>query len=628
MARYKRRPLHIALVTTCALLLLLTVGCAGPRGVDAAPAATEAAAGTGEFSIPAPSQLRNTAYRETDLVRDGSAFVDAWPHRHVEATGPSLVFSPGWQPEADPPTAEPAFAIYGFNLDAYDRDATVRLAWATPRPDSDRVWIGLGNTIRDVWEWHRSPSNGVVPFDRDVHFDKNWRLAAAIVVTGDQPCELASLRLGDPEPWWFTTWGGSEYDSARCIALGPEDAVYVGGITKSYDPDESYDAFAARFDKHGYPLWQRSWGLPGRLDEVADLAVSPEGDVLLTGRVCLGAEGPTAIMVMKLSCEGEVHWQQAWTTAGSNWGRGIGLDSQGAVYITGEADFREAGLRRVIPLLKYDSDGELLWQVAWDNDATDIVYGFDLAVDTRFSQPFIYVAGASRYFEETWYDVVLLKFADDGTLVWQRTWGDAEDATQSLEYPSSLSLDGDGNVFVHGDSEECWSDPRVKDVFTLKFSSEGDLLWSRKWGTPSLDWGQASCVDSTGNLYCTACTYGVSGRVAETLVLLKCDPLGNVLFQRLWAPNLNNYPTVGSSLAINESGTLFLAGQACKADGCWYALEGASSTSPDDWIRPSDGYVFEIAGTVTELDFELNEPMGTVDNGGGDFDVLVMKYTP
>jgi hypothetical protein len=630
VAQYFRRVLTVAVTVG---LVSSIAACGSAYRINTASLGSLESHEGSEQVLPSPSALRDISYWPTDLERDGSGFVDTWPNRNVEAAGANLVFTPSWQLEAEPPVTESAYAVYGFDLDAYDRDAAVRFDWASPQPDSSDVWIGLSNMVDDIWEWCRYPEYGVVDFDRDVHFDSERRIAVAVVVTGTQSYTLRSLRLGDPNAWWFTTWGRSGFESAGCITLGSDNSLYLGGFSENPEIEDDYDAIVAKYTREGDAVWNRIWGTPGRWDEVSAIAVNDAGEVLLTGRIYSDPEGEPNTMVMKLSDGGEVQWQQALVTYQDSWGHGIGIDQDNCIYVTGEASYVDEEQRvRVIPLIKYDDDGVLQWQVGWRNDATDFAYGYSLAVDTSLGEPYIYVAGSARYFEQTWYDIVLLKFDADGNLVWQRAWGQPAGEIGIFEYTRSLALDPDGNVFIHGYMTDLGVEDEIQDVIVLKFSPDGDLLWARQWGTPEYDdYGGDKCngsaVDSDGNFYFATRTWGVTGKLSESLALVKYSPTGSLSFSRVWIPN-NLGETAGSCLAIDESDVLYVGGRSMKAYGCWYAFNEAVSQPIAGWLRPPDGYVTEIDGTVTELDSEPVEYAGVVDTGGGNDDLLMMKYTP
>ena len=89
-------------------------------------------------------------------------------------------------------------------------------------------------------------------------------------------------------------------------------------------------------------------------------------------------------------------------------------------------------------------------------------------------------------------DLVLIKFSGaDGSLLWRQQY----DGVIAI---SGAAMDANGNVAVAGHSN--WED---FDYFTAKYSSDGTLLWVRRFDGPSDDKALAVAFDSKGNVVVT-----------------------------------------------------------------------------------------------------------------------------
>lgn len=148
------------------------------------------------------------------------------------------------------------------------------------------------------------------------------------------------------------------------------------------------------------------------------------------------------------------------------------------------------------------------------------------------------------------FNVRLLKLTFSGTVVWETTFGD--DGTGTMEMPEDIAIDSKGNILVGGISQSS----EIKYLL-LKFSSSGQLLWSRK-SVPfatGLFTVHDIVLDAADNIY------GVTNNtfVADSSngTVFKWDSSGAVVWSRNF--NLTCFEERGTNLALNGD-TLTVAG--------------------------------------------------------------------
>jgi len=89
----------------------------------------------------------------------------------------------------------------------------------------------------------------------------------------------------------------------------------------------------------------------------------------------------------------------------------------------------------------------------------------------------------------------------DPVLSWNTFMGSSSD-----DEGSAIAVDGSGNVYVAGYSEDTWGTPvnphaGFADAFAAKLSTSGVRQWNTFMGSESLDYGLAIAVDGSGNVY-------------------------------------------------------------------------------------------------------------------------------
>ncbi|MBN1290882.1 MAG: choice-of-anchor D domain-containing protein [Candidatus Latescibacteria bacterium] len=198
-----------------------------------------------------------------------------------------------------------------------------------------------------------------------------------------------------------------------------------------------------------------------------------------------------------------------------------------------------------------------------------------LAVDGNGN---IYIAGYSGL---TWgapvnaytggTDICIVKLNNNGVLQWNTFLGSGTDDTAT-----SLTADGDGNVYVTGYSDATWGAPvnayvGGKEAFVLKLNTNGALQWSTFLGSAGDDEATAIGIDFDGNVYLT----GFSGATWGAPIVAHAG--GNDAF----SAKLNNNGVLqwntfmgsagddkGNGLVVDGSGNVFVTGN---SDATWGA---------------------------------------------------------
>jgi uncharacterized delta-60 repeat protein len=236
-----------------------------------------------------------------------------------------------------------------------------------------------------------------------------------------------------------------------------------------------------------------------------------------------------------------------WGGPGNDIARGIAVDAADNVYITGSTDSFGNGHTQLF-LLKYTSYGTLQFSVTWGGKQND--YGNGVVVDTLGN---IYVVGTTTTFGAGGSDVVLLKYDSSGNLLFQKTWG----GTQN-DFGTALAVDSGGYVYVTGYTYSLGPTPGVSSIILLKYDPSGNLLFQKFSGGKMNDFGTGIAVDIDGNVYVTGYTksYSVIPGVPSAF-LMKFDQSGNLLFQRSWGGHRGDF---AYGVAVDSAENAYVTG--------------------------------------------------------------------
>ena len=206
------------------------------------------------------------------------------------------------------------------------------------------------------------------------------------------------------------------------------------------------------------------------------------------------------------SAEVSVGLEKTWGGADYEFARGVAVDQDGNIYVVGDTDSFGVGIEAFI--LKYNAAGSLMWQKTWGGADDD--YAFSVAVDQDGN---IYVVGVTYSFGPN-NDAFILKYNAAGSLMWQKTWGgDDWDAA------FSVAVDG-ANIYVAGGT---YSFGLSSDAFILKYNAAGSLMWQKTWGGAG---SESSYGVASGSVYVTGYTHSSPPRTLNDVSGTETTPSG------------------------------------------------------------------------------------------------------
>ncbi|HES58421.1 MAG TPA: PKD domain-containing protein [Firmicutes bacterium] len=129
------------------------------------------------------------------------------------------------------------------------------------------------------------------------------------------------------------------------------------------------------------------------------------------------------------------------------------------------------------------------WQHTWSSTG-EMLSG--IAVDDQYN---IYAIGTTLNSPGSDIDGLILKYSSAGNLLWARRWSGASD-----DYLIDGCIDGDGNLHAIGCTQSVGEG--IDDVLLLKLAPDGTLLWQKTWGSSNQEKGQAICRKGTEIAVC------------------------------------------------------------------------------------------------------------------------------
>jgi hypothetical protein len=209
---------------------------------------------------------------------------------------------------------------------------------------------------------------------------------------------------------------------------------------------------------------------------------------------------------------------------------------------------------------------------------------------------------------------------------------------------NSVAYDGSGNVYVTGYFEGSYdfgggnlTSAGNQDIFLVKYDSEGNHLWSQRFGGTSADRGRAVAVDSSGSVIVSGRFIGtvdfgggnLTSAGGQDVFLAKYDENGVHQWSRRFGAGGTD---VGIAVDVDAAGNIYLTGSFNGTVD--FGGGGLASTGQDDvflakfdsggihqWSQGFGGTLGDFGNGVavdpTGGVFLIGTYIGTIDLGGG-----------
>jgi len=234
----------------------------------------------------------------------------------------------------------------------------------------------------------------------------------------------------------------------------------------------------------------------------------------------------------------------------SDIGEHIALDNWGNVYVTGRTiSGTNLNYTWNMTTIKYDGRGEQQWVRTYDNPYGDADSPSDMAVDALGN---VYITGSSGMGAQS--DILTLKYNSNGDLLWVKLY---DGGKQASDVAWAMALDASGNIYVTGSTN---NGVYSSDAITIKYNNDGVQQWVATYtgANPNgPDVGHAIQVPGDGFVY-------ITGAISEDVNFADCLTIKyNTAGQLQWVRNWDapyHHDDFAVDLDIDGSGNVYITG--------------------------------------------------------------------
>jgi len=310
---------------------------------------------------------------------------------------------------------------------------------------------------------------------------------------------------------WQRSLGGPEDDGAHSVLQTSDGGYLVAGYSQSNSGDVTghfgeigyNDCWVVKLTADGIMEWQKSFG--GTSSEyVRSILETPDfgyifiGDTYSNDYDVSGNHGKSDIWVVKIDSTGNIEWQNTYGGSEDEYASSINKTIDGGYIFSGLAcsnngdiDLHYGSYMSTDTwIVKLNAIGEIEWQKIYGgtySEYTDDIIqtaegGYIFTADAQSDDYDLNLHHGATFYPDLW----VVKITNAGEIEWQKIIGGT-----SYDYGFTIAQTADLHYIISGETSSIDVDVignhGSSDIWMLKISNGGELLWQKCFGGSSSD---------------------------------------------------------------------------------------------------------------------------------------------
>jgi TolB-like protein len=293
----------------------------------------------------------------------------------------------------------------------------------------------------------------------------------------------------DGDLLWANTYGGSDEDDFYSVAVGANGDIVAVGNTRSKDGDfpagpGNVNAVVASFSEEGTLLWANTYG-GSNGDMFRSVAIAPNGDIVAVG-IAASFDGDFAMrygitdaMAARVSSSGTLLWAKSYGGSDEDVFNGVEIAANSDILAVGytkstDGDFagHRGGTDAVVTRL--DASGNLLVADTYGgNDGDTLIRVVALADGDIVTVGWTQSTDGDFPAQHSGMESVIMHVGKDNNLLWAKAYGGNGD-----EMFRSAAIAANGDIIVVGYTSSADGDFPARhpdqEAVIARFSSDGE----------------------------------------------------------------------------------------------------------------------------------------------------------
>ncbi|MCI4671130.1 MAG: caspase family protein [Bacteroidia bacterium] len=303
------------------------------------------------------------------------------------------------------------------------------------------------------------------------------------------------------EEIWRKYIGQEGFDFVSGIIETRDGNYTLAGYRKDKD-NSNADAWVAQLNRYGEVMWEHTFGWEGS-DEIKALIQTNDGGFALCGVTDSKGDGQGDVWLLRLNAVGDLLWDKAYGGKYNEKGLSIVEDQNDALVICGYGNYPESKSDMLV--LKVDRNGKGIWKKILREKGVGVAECL-----TNTSDGGVLIAGRKESKNGNGLDGTILSLSASGGVRWEKNFGDSR-----LEGFVDLQPVSGGFVLI-GQKERRQS---RRDLWLMKVSESGDLIWERNPIASNKDWAHGVAVSRDGGLILAGGTKSYGNGGSDMLIM-------------------------------------------------------------------------------------------------------------
>lgn len=336
---------------------------------------------------------------------------------------------------------------------------------------------------------------------------------------------------------WQTKWGGNgreifksmlRVENNNFIAVGCSNSTDIEGLD-IHNKNSSYcDAIIVKYNQNGELIWEKSIG--GQLDDELISAIhTNDGGYVVAGTSSsndidgLINYGSKDVIILKYDSNGTLLWKKTWGSTLTDNFQNIILTKDNYIILVVNGT----------TLVKYNQDGDIMWQKELTEDSENVYSSISITPEND-----IIAAGRFRNIDgienrDNSSDAIIIKYDQKGNVLWYKTWGG-----NNYENIHSMSLTKEGDIIVVGNYNSSDIDGMPKEseqgAMILKYNKNGELLWQKSYNHSSIQQFDSVKITQNEDIIIGGSFSTIYDEYPENdqIIIIKYNKDGNIVWEK------------------------------------------------------------------------------------------------
>ncbi|MGM0370200.1 MAG: flagellin [Bacillota bacterium] len=433
---------------------------------------------------------------------------------------------------------------------------------STSKDDNDKDgWIVKLDSSQNL-EWQNLYDTTDVDRANNVEETTNGYIVSGTTSNGFNDTWVKNLDDDGTENWTNTYDG--DFNSAPEMTETSTGDYILSGV------DENNDLKMMKISNDGFKSWDRN--LSSKTDWASSIKETTDGGYILSGTKEY-LDGNQHGVVVKLSNDGDINWEQDIGTTGNDSTTNIEEDSAGNYIVSGSENNQ-------LWVDKLNSDGSQIWSQNYNGlEATSI----------KEDDNGDYVISGTKTSINGDNDMTILKVnSNDGSQIWQQDFGGGNDSGANIQ-PTN-----DGGYILSGTKK---SNDGDKDSLIMKLDNNGNVEWQEELKDNGLAETDVNIQQTNDNGYILSATKETSDGDTD-IWTRKLDTSGNQVWENTYGSNLDE--TSQKIQQTSDGGYVIAGGQMTSANGEDASLLKLAADGSVDWQKNITGSSDERANDIQQ----------------------------